>query len=230
MAGKKGLRGSAALTRVQFLLPECRLISTLLVSGGGISDKEIVSRVVDENLFRYPTTNSVGRVARSLIRRVRSLERPELMRLLAQGEGTPEQAAQVNLYAMARQHALMERFLSEEVGPRFCTLDYNLTYADMTSFFTRLAAESEVAASWSDATVERLKGVLRGSLARTGLLSDLSGETLTPVFLDPELRDGMLANGDAHLLAAFNCMDAVMAGAPAFTGNESLTTAEVARS
>lgn len=139
------------------------------------------------------------------------LDNSGLAELLAEGEGSTEEAAQCNLYAMARTYRLMRRFLTDEVGTRYRTLDYSLSRMDMNAFFTRLAVEDPKVAEWSDGTVSKLKTVLRSSLAQAGMLADAKSEELLPVYLCSRVREGVVANGDLDLLPAFNCMDAYLA-------------------
>lgn len=199
------LRSGGALTREQFLLHEIRLVARLRLDG--VEDGEILRRAVDDNLFQYPTTRQSRNVATVCLARLDNLAQPELVRLLAQGEGAHEDAAQCNLYAMARTYRLMRRFLVEEIGVRYRTFSLGFDRVDMNAFFTRLTVESETVAGWSDGTIAKIKAVLRSCLHQAGILASIDACELASVFLCPELRRGMLTNGDADLLPAFNCLD-----------------------
>lgn len=199
------LRGSGQLTREQFLLREIRLVARLRLEG--FSDEEILARSVNDNLFQYPTTRQSRRIAMVCLARLDNIGQPDLERLLAQGEGAHEDAAQCNLYAMARTYRLVRQFLTEEIGTRYRTFNFTFGRIDMNAFFTRLAMEDERVAGWSEGTVSKLKTVIRSSLAQAGILSDASSEALIPIYLSPRLRNGIVANGDEDLLPAFNCMD-----------------------
>lgn len=202
-------RSGGALTREQFLLREMRIVARMRLDGA--SDEEILERAEAQNAFQYPTTRQSRRIAQACLIRLAYLDNPDLAELLAEGEGSTEEAAQCNLYAMARTYRLMRRFLTDEVGTRYRTLDYSLPRMDMNAFFTRLAVEDPKVAEWSDGTVSKLKTVLRSSLAQTGMLADAKSEELLPVYLCPRVREGIVANGDLDLLPAFNCMDAYLA-------------------
>lgn len=200
------LRGSGQLTREQFLLREIRLVARLRLEG--LSGEEILARSVDDNLFQYPTTRQSRRIATVCLARLDNIGQPDLARLLAQGEGAHEDAAQCNLYAMARTYRLMRQFLVEEIGTRYRTFNFTFGRIDMNAFFTRLAMEDERVAGWSEGTVTKLKTVIRSSLAQAGILPDASSEDLIPIYLSPRVRNGIVANGDEDLLPAFNCLDA----------------------
>lgn len=203
-------RGDGALTREQFLLREMRIVARLHLEGR--SDAEILDRAEHENVFQYPTTRQARRLAEACLARLGNLNNPDLAELLAEGEGASEEAAQCNLYAMALTYRLVRVFLIDEIGVRYRTMDYRFSRMDMNAFFTRLAMEVPKVAEWSDGTVSKLKTVLRSSLSQAGMLSDAKSEELVPIYLSPRVRDGIVANGDADLLPAFNCMDAYRIG------------------
>ncbi|MDO4443487.1 MAG: DUF1819 family protein [Slackia sp.] len=198
------VKRGGTLTREKFLLDEIRMVATLRESG--ISDEDIIRRAADDNIFQYPTTREAAGMARACLHRLDALDRPELVRLLVAGSGSFDQAAQVNLYAIARAYRLMREFLEEEVAMRYRTLDFELTAADVNSFFTRIRARDEEVASWSEATFTKLRGVLRGSLVKAGLMRSVSSSELIPFAIDPVLEEAMAANGDFDILPAFNCM------------------------
>lgn len=199
------LRGSGQLTREQFLLREIRLVARMRLEG--LSDEEILAQSVDDNLFQYPTTRQSRNIATVCLARLDNIGQPDLERLLAQDEGVHEDAAQCNLYAMARTYRLVRQFLVEEIGTRYRTFNFTFGRIDMNAFFTRLTVESDTVAGWSDGTIAKIKAVLRTCLHQAGILAAVDACELTPIFLGPELRRGMLANGDADLLPAFNCLD-----------------------
>ena len=205
-SSKPKLRSGGALTREQFLLRETRIVARMRLDGA--TDEEILEQAVTQNIFQFPTARQLRQIAIACLARLDALDNPDLARLMAQGEGTPEEAAQCNLYAMARTYRLMRKFLVEEIGVRYRTLSYRFSYMDMNVFFTRLSVEDSKVAGWSEGTVKKLKTVLRSSLAQAGILSDAKSETLQLMYLSPRVRDGIIANGDADLLPAFNCMDA----------------------
>lgn len=57
---------TAAFTREQFLFYETRATARLICEG--LSEEEAVNRIMEENLFQYPTEKSVGRMARACVR------------------------------------------------------------------------------------------------------------------------------------------------------------------
>ena len=62
----------ASLTREPFLFYEMRSTAKLMAEGN--SDDTIVKEIVEQNLFQYPTENSITRMDRACINRHHSLE------------------------------------------------------------------------------------------------------------------------------------------------------------
>lgn len=62
---------SGGLTREQFLFYEMR--STAQLKAEGLSDREIIERIISDNLYQYPTEKSISNMASVCIRRLNAL-------------------------------------------------------------------------------------------------------------------------------------------------------------
>ena len=58
----------ASITREHFLFYEMRITARLL--NEGCSEDEVISRIVTENLFQYPTERSIKGMAKACLRRL----------------------------------------------------------------------------------------------------------------------------------------------------------------
>lgn len=193
----------ACITREQFLLREMRIVCRLHLDG--LEDGEIVSKVREENLIQYPTERMVGNIARVCVKRINAVGSEEVLRIIA--EEMPEAAAQANLYAMMCTYPLVRHFMLDEIAQRYSTLDYQFGSMEMNAYVTRLEAEYENISAVTEATIGKIKQVLRKCLVECGMLSSARSDTLIPVFLDYDLRDAIEAKGDKAALAAFNCQE-----------------------
>ena len=63
---------NGAITREQFLMRETRVVAQLRLDEG-LTDQQIVSRVVEQNLFQYPTERELKSISRACARRLRAL-------------------------------------------------------------------------------------------------------------------------------------------------------------
>lgn len=203
MTARSGKRKDGSLSREHFMLRELRIVAGFRFDG--VPDDEIVRRAVDDNIFQYPTTREAARVARTMLLRLESLNDEGLVGLAVRGP--KERSAQINLYAMMRVYPLMAAFMNEEIAPRFRTLDYSITRADINGFLTRYQADHAEAALWSESTVRRIGGVLVETLYEAGYVPTPRSEELLPFVIDPCLEDAIYRNGDQRWLAAFNVME-----------------------
>ena len=191
----------ACITREQFLLREMRVVCQLRLDG--LTDEEIIEKVKCENLIQYPTERMVGNIARVCVKRVNAVESDGIVRIIANGD--PEAAAQANLYTMMCTYPLVRHFMLNEVARHFQELDYTLGAAEMGAYMTRLQMDYENIAEVTDATIGKIKQVLRKCLIECGMLASARSEELIPIFMDFEVREAIETKCDFDALPAFNC-------------------------
>ena len=75
-------KGSGSLTREQFLFYETRVVARLMVDKQ-LDDKEIVEKIVADNLFQFPTERTVKNIAKVCIKRLHCLEDESLINTIA---------------------------------------------------------------------------------------------------------------------------------------------------
>lgn len=194
---------SGALTREQFMFQEMRIVAKMKLEG--LDDSAVLSRVYDENLFQYPTEREIKSKCRACLKRLASIaDMPYVMEMLA--HGSISEAKQAALVAMMCQSLLMQDFMITVIGDKYRRLDMTLTRRDMNLFFDRLAEQSEDVASWSDQTIQRLKGVIRACLRETEYIRGME-ETLYPVLIGDEMTAELKSAGHRNFLPAFNVLD-----------------------
>lgn len=64
-------KGSAQITREQFLFYEMRTTAKLMREG--LEDNGIIDRIVEDNLFQYPTEKSIRQMAKACIARLKGM-------------------------------------------------------------------------------------------------------------------------------------------------------------
>ena len=192
---------SGSLTAEQFLFYEMRIASKFYIQG--ISIDEAISKIREDNLFQYPTEREIARMTRACYRRLDALSNRNLIQELSSAHA--EIAKQINLYAMMRYNRLVWDFMIQVIGEKFRTQDFSFERKDLNTFFSRLQAQNDSVAGWSDNTISKIKSVLVRCLVETEYLDHSKSTTLNPVFLCEELEQGIRANNDAEALPAFNC-------------------------
>ena len=193
------------ITREQFLFHEMRITARLLVEGH--SDKEVVKRIKENNLFQFPTERMVGNIASVCIRRLKSLDSRELVELIA--EGSASTAKQVCLYAMMTSNRLVWEFMITVIADKFKTKDFFYSRRDLNAFFTRLQEQEDEVADWSEETIKKCKSVLNRILVETEYLETTRAESLNPVLIDQDFKIILMEKRDRAGLAAFNCFEEV---------------------
>lgn len=191
---------NGSLTAEQFLYYEIRIASKFYLEGKHIEEAvEIIKR---DNLFQYPTERQVSRLARACYKRLDALDNKRLVEEIAVAPN--EIAKQINLYAMMRYNRLVWEFMIQVIGEKYRNQDFAFSRKDLNAFFTRLQAQDDGVASWSEATINKIKSVLVRVLIETEYLDGVKDTTLNPVLLCEELEQGIKENGDYDALTAFN--------------------------
>lgn len=197
-------RGS--ITREQWLVDETRIVAHLRLEDPAMHDpKQLVAYVLENNLFQYPTEREIGSIARACARRIETLSNDDALRdrltnLMA--HGTAEQLRQTNLYAMARDNRIVWDFLTCLVAPKFTNLDTTLRKHEIEAFLQGLRAQDERVATWSDATLNKIRQVLTQCLEQCEIYNRKS-ERLQAPLLDYDLEAMVRENGDEAILPAF---------------------------
>lgn len=191
----------ASLTREPFLFYEMRTTAKLMVEG--LSDKEIIERITEENLFQYPTEKTVKRIATGCVKRLKGMEDESLVFAIANQPS--DVAKQICLYALMKQSRLVWEFMLTVIGEKYRLKDSSFGKIDLNTFFMRLQEQDDAVAGWSDTTITKLKQILARVLVENEYLDDIRADHLNPVWLHPVLENAIRSNGDAAILPAFNC-------------------------
>ena len=194
---------SAVLTREQFLFYEMRTTAKLVQEG--LAKEEILDRIVDSNMFQYPTEKSIRRMAMTCLRRLEALEDDTLVTAIATEPS--DVSKQVCLYAMMKQYRLVWDFMLTVIGEKYRKLDSFLSKMDVNAFFMRLQEQDDWVAAWSDSTIAKVRQVIVKTLVENEYLDSPKAERLNPVLISPLLENAIRAAGQEIALPAFNCLN-----------------------
>ena len=193
---------NAAITREQFLFYEVRTTAKLVCEG--LNNDEVVERIVNDNLFQYPTEKSVKKMALACLRRLEALEDQTLVEAIA--DQPSDVSRQICLYAMIRQYRLVQDFMLTVIGEKYRLLDASFSKMDLNVFFQRLQEQDDWVATWSESTITKLKKVLQKLLVDNEYLDSTEAARLNPVLISSLLENAIRADGQEYLLPAFNCL------------------------
>lgn len=193
----------ASITREQFMFYEMRTTAKLLMEG--LSDKDVIDRIVAENLFQYPTERQIRSQTLACLKRLHGLNDDSLVEAIAT---QPSDAAkQVCLYAMMKYNRLVWDFMVTVIGEKYRNRDMSFSRRDLNVYFIRLQEQIDTVAAWSESTVARAKLVLLRVLVETEYLDSKDADHLNPVWLDRQLENAIRASHNEAVLPAFNCLD-----------------------
>ena len=192
---------NGSLTAEQFLFYEIRIAAKYYVDGKTI--EEAIDSIKSDNLFQYPTERQVSRMARACYKRLEALDNKQLVHELAFAPS--EIAKQINLYAIMKYNRLVWEFMIQVIGEKYSNQDFGFSRKDLNAFFTRLQAQNDSVAAWSENTVSKIKSVIVRMLVETEYLDGMRATTLNSILLCEELEEGIRANNDYEALPAFNC-------------------------
>ena len=192
---------NASITREPFLFYEMRTTARLLSECG--TKEEVVNRIVDENLFQYPTERSIRRMAIACIRRLSCMNDNDLIEAIA---AKPlDVSRQICLYAMMKEHRLISDFMLTVIGEKYRTQNLSFGKIDVNTFFLRLQEQDDAVATWSELTVQKLGRIIVRILVDNEYLDSKDADHLNPVLISSTLENALRAGGDAYMLPAFNC-------------------------
>lgn len=178
----------AALTNVQFLMPETTL--TALELQGGETWASLRQAAREARLYGPGKANSQLTILTAVKARVAGLE-PELVKLLA--SGSLEERQLLNLALVTRQKQVLLDFLAEVVVPAWQRLHRHVTDADARAFLTHKAEQEADVAAWTPATMQKTRGNLTRFLQDAGVLKEVrKGEyEMVAQYLTPTIKEAV---------------------------------------
>lgn len=198
---KSPYKGSAQITREHFLFYEMRTTARLMREG--LKDDEVIDRVVEDNLFQYPTEKSIRQMVRTCVSRLSGLGDEGLVEAVASQPS--ETAKQVCMYAMMKQYRLVWDFMITVIGEKYRMQDFSFSQMDVNVFFMQLQEQDDYVAGWSETTLKKIRQVLIRVLAENEYLDNIKSDHINPVWLNPLLENAIRSNNDDRALTAFNC-------------------------
>ena len=192
--------GSGQLTREQFLFYEMRTTAGLMAEG--LNEKEIINRIVSENLFQYPTERTIRTVASACVKRLQALQDDSMVEAI---KSQPmEVSKQICLYAMMKRYRLVWDFMVTVIGEKYSQQNFSFSPVDVNTFFLQLQEQDDYVAGWTENTMKKIRSVLIHVLVENEYLDNNRSDHLNPVWLQPILENAIKTAGDDIALKAFN--------------------------
>lgn len=141
-------------------------------------------KVVAENVLQTRTLNTLKRVCREVISRLRTLSPGELEFLV---EGSHQEQAYLLWLAVCRRYRFIADFAIEVLRERYITLKNDLTQEDFDAFFNRKSEWHSELDEITPATRGKLRQVLFRMLRDANLLT--ANKVIHAAMLSPKLLD-----------------------------------------
>lgn len=196
-------KGSGNLTREQFYYFEMRTTARLMCDG--LDDKTIIQKIINDNLFQFPTERTIKKAASVCVNRLHALNDETLVEAIAFQDSVT--AKQVCLYAMMQQYRLVRDFMITVIGTKYRQQDFTFTRRDLKVFFLQLQEQDDLVAGWSEATVKKIISVVSKVLIENDYIDDGKSQVLKPVLISSILENAIRATGQKMALPAFNCLN-----------------------
>ena len=194
-------KGSGQITREQFLFYEMRTTAKLMEED--LDENEIIQRIVDDNLFQYPTEKSIQQMAKTCINRLKGMDDESLITAIA--TQPTDTSKQICMYAMMKQYRLIWDFMITVIGEKYRMQNFSFSKMDVNVFFMQLQEQDDYVAGWSDSTVSKIRQVIIKILVDNEYLDNIKADHINPVWLNPILENAIRNNNDDRALSAFNC-------------------------
>lgn len=174
---------SGKLTGESFLLYEFKIVAKLRKDG--YSDKEIRKIVLEENLFQYKFTSSISRRLTPLLQRINLLDENLINRLIEDplGDGIV-----INLYSIMKNDRLFFEFMNEVMKEKLKNNNEVLEKKDMNIFFETKMEQNEDIAGWSEATINKIKQVIRKILIEAKIVEDIKTGRIRKVIMSDWIK------------------------------------------
>jgi len=141
-------------------------------------------KVITENLLQTRTMNTLKRICREVISRLKTLSSGELEFLI---EGSHQEQAYLLWLAVCRRYRFIADFAVEVLRERYITLKTDLSHEDFDSFFNRKSEWHSEMDEIRPATRSKLRQVLFKILREADLLT--ANNMINAAMLSPRLLE-----------------------------------------
>ena len=152
-------------------------------------------KVISNNLLQTRTLNTLKRVCREVISRLKTLSIEELDFLV---EANPQEQGYLLWLATCRRYRFIADFAIEVLRERYITLKTDVNHEDFDSFFNRKSEWPAELDAIQPTTRNKLRQVLFRILREAGLLA--SNNIINAAILSPELLNAISHNNRRDVL------------------------------
>ncbi len=184
------------------LVNESRKVVGLMMQG--LEDKEILDRVLENNLLQKRSPVSGKRQARLIVNRLMTLPGPFWNMI---SNGSHDQATQVLLCASIKHSPILGDFIARVVAGNMRVFKKELTHAQWDAYFEERAAIDPSLDSWSDSTRNKVRQISFLILAQAGIIDTTRKKNILPFNLLPEIRSLLREHNETYVLSCLEVFE-----------------------
>ncbi len=166
--------GSLLKYRMSFTVGGLFYQESVLAADLYIASKDwskVREKILKINLFQARTSNSLERICREVLSRLKLLS-SEQLRIIY--DGSRQEQLQILWIAVCKRYCFIRDFAVEVIREKFLLMDYPLTEEDYTIFFDTKAEWHEDLGKLKDSTKRKLKQVLFRILREAEITSEMN--------------------------------------------------------
>lgn len=184
---------SARLSAGSLLIPESRILASLLLQGNG--KDELITAVKNNNVLQKSSSATALRMARLVRQRLACLD-SEGIAMVA--NDSLEVATQMLLLAAVRHSRLLGDFMIDVYRGQLRRLDTHLKPSDWEVFLYECEQRDPTVLSWTSSTRAKLQQVVYRILSEAAYLDTTRTLRLTPPLLHPRVRAYLVSSKDYY--------------------------------
>lgn len=190
---------SSSLTREPFMFYEMKVTAELL--NEGLTDSYVIQKIIDNNLYQYPTEKSLKIRAQACVRRLRYIDEEMLMWINTK---PIDVAKQVCLYTLMKDSRLVNDFFITIIGEKYAVGDFYYKRSIIKEYFIQLQEQNKKVNLWSETTIKKLSSVISSILKEVGYIDNFNSDHLNEIIIYYKLKEKIILNNEEKLLLAFN--------------------------
>jgi hypothetical protein len=181
---------SAGMVSQLFAFVETRKTAQLLSQG--FSKEEARKKIETENLYQLNNANRLRRTFNYIYKRLYSLPKGAI-ELLVQSD--TENAKLLTLIGIMNTDGLFFEFVYEVYRGKVILGEKTIQDRDMNIFFDEKVMQSEEVASWSQASIKKLKSCYLKNLADAGLIESTKTRRIKHALVNYRIEELLTSNG-----------------------------------
>lgn len=186
----------ANITAGSLLIHESQKIASLLLSG--LTDEQIKTKVIDENLFQYRSQGALKMRLRLILARLLSMNQ-DILPMISEGDYIL--SIQSLLSCSIKHSRLLGDFMLQVIGTKIRIIDDSLSNRDWEKYLESCELIDPHVKDFTESTRKKLKQIIFRILVESKYLESQKLPKLIPVRIEPELKSFLTKYQENYVLS-----------------------------